>query len=150
MTLVERSIEIAVPAGVVRTQFGDVAHHERTGVHAGVTFEVLSDDAERCRYRQISRTGPIRSTQVLELDRSERGSLVNTIVGGPFRGASIVFDIADIDGARSTVTARFDSPRRIHRLMRPVIRRVVGAALAAALAEDRHDLESGSYRNAST
>jgi len=29
--------------------------------------------------------------------------------------------------------------------MRPVIRRVVGAALTSALAEDRRDLESGSY-----
>jgi hypothetical protein len=150
MMLVERSIQIAAPAEVVRAQFGDVAHHAHTGVHAGVTFEVLSDDAELCRYRQISRTGPIRSTQVLELERHERGPLINTVVGGPFRGACIVFDIAemtDIDAARSTVTARFESPRRIHRLMRPVIRRVVGAALTAALEEDRHDLESGSYSN---
>jgi hypothetical protein len=80
---------------------------------------------------------------VLELERHERGPLVNTIVGGPFRGASIVFDIVGIDGTHSTVTARFESPRRIHRLMRPVIRRVVGPALATALVEDRHDLESG-------
>lgn len=150
MLLVARSIEIAAPAGEVRAQFGDVAHHERTGVHEGVTFEVLSDDGGCCRYRQTSRTGPIRSRQLLELERHDRGPLVNTIVGGPFRGASIVFDIAELEGARSAVTARFESPRRLHRLMRPIIGRVVGSALSKALEEDRRDLEAGTYRAGGT
>ena len=74
---------ISAPARLVRQQFGDVAHHEATGVHRGVEFEVLTDDGTRCRYRQSSKVvGPVRLRQELELIRDTEGPLVNRIVKG--------------------------------------------------------------------
>jgi hypothetical protein len=38
---VEAEIEIRRDAATVRRQFGDVAYHQRAGVHGGVQFEAL-------------------------------------------------------------------------------------------------------------
>lgn len=145
MVIVERSIDIAAPVAQVRRQFGDVAHHQHPGVHPGVTFEVISDDHDICRYRQVTRIGPLRSTQEMELRRRAEGPLVNTIVRGVFRGGAIVFDVAESGPDRTTVAARLESDRTAHRVFRPLISLMVGRALGAALDEDRHDLESGRY-----
>lgn len=145
MILFERSVIIAAPSAVVRAQFGDVGHHQRSSVHAGVSFEVLDDDVDCCRYRQRTKIGPLASTQELALERRGDGLLINTITNGPFRGAAIVFEVADVDERCARVRARFESQRWSHRILRPLIDRVAGASLAAALEEDRIDLESGRY-----
>lgn len=145
MQIVERTIEIAAPAARVRSQFGDVEHHQDARVHQGVTFEVIDDGDDLCRYRQVTRKGPFRSTQELELRRRTDGPLVNTIVRGPFRGGAIVFDIADTGSGRTTVAARLESDRFAHRALRPLLAMVLGRALASALEEDRSDLEDDRY-----
>ena len=143
---VQRSISIAAPSDVVRRQFGDVAHHAETGVHRGVRFEVIDDHPARCRYRQISRVGPIRLVQELELDRHRDGQLVNTVVRGQFEGGSISFDVQPNGADRSTVRARLQADvRGLAALVAPVLRHNIGRALDRALAEDREDLESGRY-----
>lgn len=149
MVIVERCVDIAVPAARVRRQFGDVAHHQHPGVHPGVTFEVVADDPDVCRYRQVTRVGPLRSTQEMELRRTPEGPLVNTIRRGVFRDGAIVFDVVESGPDTSTVAARLESDRTAHRVLRPLISLVVGRALAKALDEDRNDLESGRYPAAS-
>jgi hypothetical protein len=148
MDLVERSVHIAAPVARVRSQFGDVAHHQNASVHRGVTFDVVADDGIVCRYRQVTRTGPFRSTQELELRRDSDGPLVNSIVRGPFRGGAIVFDITADGADRTAVTARLASDRSRHRALRPLLSLVVGRALSRALEEDRIELEAGRYPTA--
>ena len=143
---VARSVDIDADATVVRRQFGDVAHHAATDVHRGVSFEVITDDAERCRYRQVSQVGPLRLRQELELERTDHGPLVNRIVAGQFTGGAITFDVASLGDQRARVSARLAArlpgPMAV---LAPVLRRQVGRQLAAALVEDKRDLEGGRY-----
>ena len=62
---IKESIEIERPLEEVRAQFGDVDHHARTGVHRGVTFEILDHSGAIIRYRQTTRLGPIRMVQIM-------------------------------------------------------------------------------------
>lgn len=143
---IRRSVSIAVPADIVRRQFGDVAHHAATHVHRGVRFEVLADDGARCRYRQVTRVGPIRLTQEFDVKRVDDGPLVNTVTRGQFEGGTITFDIRPDGAEQSAVEARLKAEvRGLGALAAPLLRRSVRRAFDRALAEDRDDLESGKY-----
>lgn len=143
---VQRSISIAAPADIVRRQFGDVAHHAATGVHRGVRFEVIDDGPTRCRYRQVSRVGPLRFVQELDLNRRDDGRLVNTVVRGQFEGGTISFEVQPDGADRSTVLAHLQAEvSGLSAFAAPLLRRSVRGALDRALAEDREDLESGTY-----
>lgn len=146
---VVRSVEIERDAEVVRRQFGDVAHHASAGLHRGVVFEVIEDDGARCHYRQISKVGPLKLRQEMTLDRTGSGPLVNRIVAGQFAGGSISFDVRSCGEGRSVVEARLTAsiPLAI-RVATPVLRAQVGKQLAAALLEDKADLEDGAYGHA--
>ena len=141
-----RSVEIERDAAVVRRQFGDVAHHAASGVHRGVVFEVISDDDSCCLYRQASAVGPARLRQEFELLRTEDGPLVNRIVAGQFIGGAITFDVKPLGEGRSIVEVRLTVPvSGVMRILAPILRPQVGRQLAAALVEDKVDLESGRY-----
>ena len=123
-----------------------MAHHAATHVHRGVRFEVLSEDRGRCQYRQVTKVGPFRLAQEFDLQRVEGGPLINTITHGQFTGGTISFDIQPDGADRSTVEARFEADvEGLGALASPLMRRTVTRALDRALAEDRHDLESGNY-----
>jgi hypothetical protein len=146
---VTRSVEIQRDADVVRRQFGDVRHHAASGVHKGVVFEVIADDGARCRYRQVSTVGPLKLRQELELDRTVEGPLVNRIVAGKFTGGAITFEVEPRGAGRSAVEARLRAPiSGVMRVAAPILRAQVGKQLAAALAEDKADLERGTYDRA--
>lgn len=142
------SVRIRRPLAEVQAQFADVAHHEAVAPHRGVTFRVIEDSGEACRYEQVTRSGPFRSRQQFVLDRRLAGypaEQVNRIVAGPFHGGSITFALRpEGDGTAVTATVRHD-PGPVTRVASPVIARVVRRSLAAALEEDRLDLESGNY-----
>ena len=145
---IAESVRIGRPLAEVQAQFADVAHHQAVAPHKGVTFRVLEDSADSCEYEQVTRVGPVRSRQRFVLDRTAAeypSEQVNRIVAGPFHGGSITFAFrADGDETVVTATVRHD-PGRLARLASPVLRRVLSRSLAAALAEDRTDLESGNY-----
>ena len=150
---ISESVRIGRPLAEVRAQFADVAHHEAVAPHRGVTFRVLADSAESCEYEQVTRVGPVRSRQRFVLDRTEPGypdEQVNRIVAGLFNGGSITFGFRpDGDGTEAVATVRHD-PGPVARLASPVLRRVLSRSLAAALEEDRIDLESGRYGGSAT
>lgn len=146
MLEVARSVEIGADPEVVRRQFGDVAHHAATGVHRDVTFEVIAEDESRCRYRQISKVGPVRLRQEFELERNDHGPLVNRIVAGPFTGGAITFEVVPQGDGAATVTARLTAPLSAPlRVLAPAMRAQVGRQLTSALQEDKQDLEGGRY-----
>ena len=109
-------------------------------------FEVIADDGVSCRYRQVSSAGPIKLRQEFELDRTSGGPLVNRIVAGQFTGGSITFQVESQGDGRSNVEARLTAPiPGVLRIIAPLLRAQVGRQLAAALVEDKADLESESY-----
>ena len=137
---------IEAPAPLVRRQFGDVAHHESTGLHRDATFRVISDDGIRCRYQQTTRVGPLHLRQEFELERRSEGPLVNRILKGQFTGGAISFDVVAESESNALVTATLTAPLRgPQRLASPLLRRRIRRSLRAALVEDKHDLERGSY-----
>ncbi len=158
---VQEHIVIDALADVVRRQFADVAHHAAAGVHHGVVFRVLEQDATRCRYEQVTHVGPLRSHQEFELELVDEGPLVNKVTKGQFSGGTLSFDFAGKNAVptwvgatteeashvqTTVVTATLSAPLRFPlSLAVPVLRRIVGRALAAALVEDKADIESGRY-----
>lgn len=143
---VSRSIIIDRPAHVVAQQFSDVDHHERTGVHAGVRFQVIDQDDDHCDDEQHSRVGLTTIHQRLHLDRSDYFHQVNTVTDGSFEGGTLVFDIAESGSGAAEVTATLTPPNTLAtRLAGPLLRRVLGRSLSAGLEEDRADLEGGRY-----
>lgn len=142
---VTRTIAIRQPAELVRAQFGDVAHHARTGVHHGVSFTVIDERPEFCDYDQTTRMGPLRIRQSFRLPRDDPARQVNTLTAGAFAPGSITFEITP--GIETTkVTATLRAP--LHKPLSwfpSLLRRQLGRSLAKALEEDRRDLESGAY-----
>ncbi len=144
---VAETVPIERPADLVRAQFGDVAHHQDTAVHDRVRFELIDDDGHTCRYRQISRLGPIRLQQHLTLVRQSDGTLVNTVTRGPLTGGTITFRIEPDGPRRSQVTAVVEAPLRgLQALAAPLLRSRFAKDLRAALAEDKNDLEHDHYQ----
>ena len=140
------SIIIAAPLGVVRSQFGDVGHHQRTKPHRSTRFELLSETEAEVRYRQRSRQWAVRVTQHVTLVRAGDGSQCNTITSGRFRGGTLTFSFDEIDARNTqvTVTLRADLAGAEAILAR-LARRHLVKTLATALCEDRADIESGHY-----
>ncbi len=146
MLLASRTCTINRPVQVVRAQFADVGHHQRSAVHDNVTFTVLEESEAHCNYEQVTRQGPLRIRQRFHLDRSDPSRLVNTVIAGTFRGGNLTFTIDAEGPSTAVVTATLHgAPRPSLRLTRPLLRRVLGRSLDKALAEDQHDLESGAY-----
>lgn len=146
MLVITRAVTIDRSPELVRSQFADVAHHQRTGVHRGTRFAVVDESAAECIYDQVTGRGPVRLRQRYRLDRRDLAHQVNTVVAGPFRGGTLTFDIdASLPGS-TVVTATLTSPpTRGNRLLGPILRRTLGRSLARALAEDKSDIESGAY-----
>jgi hypothetical protein len=131
---------------VVRRQFGDVAHHASARVHRRVVFEVIEDDGTSCHYRQISEFGPLKLRQKFHLDRSGDGPLVNRVEEGQFTGGTVTFTVESRGDGRSVVEARLRAPLSpLLRITAPLLRAQIGRQLAAALLEDKADLESDNY-----
>lgn len=135
------------PVEEVRAQFADVAHHEAHPPHATVRFEVIEDDgAGGCRYRQVSKLGPVKLRQEMEMTETAPGVLENRVIKGQMAGGVLRFTIVEAGEGASEVTAELEAPlNAVQRLAGPLLQRQVARALADALEEDRRDLESGTY-----
>jgi hypothetical protein len=149
---VTQQITINQPVERVRAQFGDVAHHERTGVHRGVTFTVVAERPDYCEYQQTTRMGFVRIRQSFRLERDDPACQVNVLTAGAFTPGSITFEIEPTAIADTTVvTATLRAPLRgVTARLAPLLRPALARSLAKALREDRRDLESGAYPRSPT
>jgi hypothetical protein len=111
-----------------------------------VAFRTIDDSAERCDYEQVTRLGPVRLRQRFRLLRSDPARQVNELVAGAFAPGSITFEFAASGNESTVVTATLRSERSgVTRIAAPLLRPLLGRALAKGLEEDRADLESGNY-----
>jgi len=134
------------PLDEVRAQFADIRHHAEAQVHRNVRFEPITGSQ---RFRQVTRKGPLRLRQEIQLGVDDDGTIVQRVVAGALHGSTLryVFARAEL-GTVVTAEAQVPLPR-VARVAGPLLCRSLGRALTTALDEDRLDLESGRYADRS-
>lgn len=106
------------------------------------------------RYEQRVRLLGITQRDVFERRFTADGGMVDTSVEGFNRGGSLRFGFEPErrDGAEGTlvhITIRLPLPPLVGPLLRPLLEAQVRKEVAAAAAEDKHDIEVRGYRPAS-
>jgi hypothetical protein len=144
---------IAAPTAVVRSQFADLDHHIRAGVHPKLRFEVLGRDGGTTRYLQEVKLLGIRQRDVFERRLQPDGTIVDLAVDGFNRGGSLKFSFEPEvrmgrAGTRVAIDVRLPLPPVVGALLRPLLEAQVRKELAAAAREDRADIEILGYPRA--
>jgi hypothetical protein len=144
---VEVQQTIRRPVAVVSRQFGDIEHHARNRVHPDVSFTVLAEEGDTCRFRQEVRiVGMLQSDEVVQR-RNPDGSLSADVVAGANKGMRIVQAFAPVGTDATRVTFRAEAPATgLKRLLKPLFERAIRKAVEKGLEEDRRDLEEGGYK----
>ena len=144
---------IAAPAAQVRRQFADVQHHIDAAVHRKLQLRILerAADASVRRYEQRVRLLGVVQRDVFERRFEADGVMVDTSVDGFNRGGSLAFRFTPerrdgVEGTCVAITVRLPLPPRVGPLLRPLLEAQVRKEVAAAAAEDKHDLEVRGYR----
>jgi hypothetical protein len=144
---------IAAPEAKVRGQFADLQHHISHNVHPRLRFEVLQVGPQSARYVQEVRLLGIRQRDVFERCYTADGAMVDTSVAGFNKGGSLHFRFTPETrggaiGTDVAITIRLPLPPLVGGLIRPLLQSHVRRELAAAAAEDKHDLEVRGYQPA--
>ncbi len=141
---------IAAPEPLVRQQFADLQHHIATGVHSKVKFEVLSESFKRARFVREVRLLGRRMRDVYVREFEPDGTMLDTAISGPNKGATLMFrftssSLASAVGTVVEINVRLPLPRFIGSLVKPLLRAQVRRAVQRAVAEDKFDLEIRGY-----
>ncbi len=146
MINVEVKRTIKRPIGVVSRQFGDIAHHARDHVHPDITFTVLLEQGEECRFRQqVKLVGMLQTDEVVQR-RNADGSLTSEVVNGANRGMRIHQSFAPEGPDATMVTFRAEAPAKgVKRLLAPLFVMAIRRAVEKGFEEDRVDLEERGY-----
>lgn len=135
------------PVDVVRSQFFDMPHHIRSGVHQGIRLTLLHAGADECRVASEFRVLGMKQRDEQRLVRRADGTMVQEFTSGMNAGGSIEF-VFRADGADATVvqaTARL--PRvGVKRLLAPLFKAALIRLGKKSLEEDRRDLEDRNYQ----
>jgi hypothetical protein len=135
------------PVSVVRAHFLDMAHHIEHGVHKGVQYTILEEAGDRCRIRQQFKVMGMTKVDELNLYRRADGTVVQDFTAGDFAGGTLAIHLSEDGPGATRLHATFDFPLRgLNRLLKPIIFRTVKKLAAAALEEDRVDLEQRQYQ----
>jgi hypothetical protein len=137
---------ISRPIAVVQSQFTDMAHHERTGVHSELGVSNVRPSADGCRFTGHRRVmGKMRESEN-ELQRHPDGSSTLRSVAGPNRGLTIKQTFEAQGPDRTLVRVEVNLPvKGLLRLLSPLVRSKLRKDVAMALEEDRADLEERGY-----
>lgn len=144
--IVEVQATIRRPVEVVSRQFGDMQHHARHRVHPDITFTVLSEQGDICRFRQDVRlVGMLQSDEIVQR-RNADGSLSSEVVAGANHGTRIDQRFAAVGPDSTLVTFHAEAPANgIKRLLKPLFEIAIRKAVKKGLDEDRVDLEERGY-----
>lgn len=139
---VEVQATIRRPLAVVSRQFGDVRHHARHRVHPDISFTVLSEEGDECRFRQEMRLlGMLQSDEIVQ-QRNADGSLSSEVVAGANTGLRIHQRFASVGADTTLVTFGAEAPATgIKRWLKPLFEMAIRKAVKKGLEEDRVDLE---------
>jgi hypothetical protein len=143
---VHQSAFIAAPPDMVQRQFADLEHHIRTNVHPNLTFKVLAQHDTSARYVQEVRLLGLTQRDVFDREILRHGSIRDVSIEGFNKGGELRVDFAsEGKGTRVDLLIRLPLPPVVGGLLRPLLERQIKRAVAAAIAEDKYDLEVRGY-----
>jgi hypothetical protein len=148
MIRVTASTRIEAHPDVVRAQYRDIDHHIRTGVHPSIEFHWEPGAAGQRKIRTSFRILGIPQFDLALLEDTSDGSLVIRYVEGTNAGMVVTHEFVPLDGGKATeVRLTADAPATLGRkLLGPLFKVGARQVLKKALAEDKADLEKGTYR----
>jgi hypothetical protein len=143
---VELQATIRRPLAVVSRQFGDMRHHAHNRVHPDITFTVLSEEGDDCRFlQQVRLLGMLQSDEIVQ-HRNADGSLSSEVVAGVNQGLRIHQGFSAVGDDTTLVTFRAEAPAAgIKLLLKPLFEMAIRKAVKKGLEEDRADLEERGY-----
>ena len=144
---VTASIRIERPIADVRAQYGDMDHHIRNNVHAGIKLEWMESRSNERKIKTTFSILGIPQHDVAFLEDAPDGTLVIRNVEGTNAGMSVLHTFVDLGDGATRVELLADAPATLGRkLLGPLF--VAGArqVLKKALREDKADLEGPRFR----
>lgn len=140
------SMRIERPAEVVRQQYRDIDHHIRNNVHPSIRYQWEPGEPGQRKIRTTFRILGVPQFDVSLLEDAEDGSFVIRYLEGSNAGMVLVHQFVPLGPNATDVQLTADAPATLARkLLGPLF--VAGGAqvMKKALAEDKRDLEQGSF-----
>ncbi|HYC42515.1 MAG TPA: hypothetical protein VEB70_05965 [Noviherbaspirillum sp.] len=142
----EFSGTIRRPIDTVSRQFGDVHHHSTHHVHPDLTFTILSEQDEVCRFRQEVRLMGLKQADEIVQTRLPDGSIDSEVVAGTNQGMRMLQTFRQEGPEATTVKIRIEVPvSGVKKWFKPLFKAAVDSTLKKAFEEDRVDLEQRGY-----
>jgi hypothetical protein len=140
------SRRIERPAHVVREQYRDIDHHIRNNVHPSIRYQWEPGAPGERKIRTTFRILGVPQFDVSLLEDAPDGSFVIRYLEGSNAGMVLVHEFVPLGPDATEVRLHADAPATLGRkLLGPLF--VAGArqVMKKALAEDKRDLEQGSF-----
>ncbi len=137
---------IARPTEIVQSQFVDMAHHASTRVHASLNISNVRPQDGGCRFTGRRRVFGILQEDEFEVARGRNGNSTLRSLSGSNAGLLITQVFESMGPDRTLVRTTIEMPLRgVLKFLSSLARVGLQRDLAAALEEDRIDLEERGY-----
>jgi hypothetical protein len=137
---------IARPIEVVQAQFVDMGHHASTQVHADLTVSNVRPQHGGCRFTGRRRVLGMLQEDEIEVLRHSDGSSTLRSLSGSNAGLLVTQTFESVGPESTRVRTTVELPLNgMLRLLAPLVRIGLQRDVAAALEEDRIDLEERGY-----
>jgi hypothetical protein len=145
---VAASIRIEASPDVVRAQYRDMDHHIRENVHPSIAFRWEPGAPGERKIRTTFRILGMPQFDVALLEDMPDGSMIIRYLEGTNAGMVVLHEFVPLDGGKATeVRLDVQAPATLgRRLLGPLFKVGARQVLLKALAEDKADLEKGTYR----
>jgi hypothetical protein len=142
------SIRIEASPDVVRAQYRDMDHHIRDNVHPSIAFQWEAGSPGERKIRTTFRILGIPQFDVAVLEDVPDGSMIIRYLEGTNAGMVVMHEFVPLDGGKATqVKLGVEAPATLGRkLLGPLFKVGARQVLNKALAEDKADLEKGTYQ----
>ena len=144
--LVTASLRMEQPAAIVRAQYRDIDHHIRNDVHPSIQYQWEPGAPGERKIRTKFRILGVPQYDVSLLEDGADGSFIIRYLEGTNAGMVLVHEFVELGPTSTDVRLFANAPAtRGRKMLGPLF--VAGArqVMKKALAEDKRDLERGSY-----
>lgn len=141
------SLRMERPAEVVRQQYRDIDHHIRNNVHPSIHYQWEPAEPGQRKIRTTFRILGVPQYDVSLLEDAEDGSFVIRYLEGTNAGMVLVHKFVPLGPNATNVELTADAPVTLGRkLLGPLFVAGGRQVMKKALAEDKRDLEQGSFQ----
>ena len=141
------SLRIERPAAEVRAQYRDIDHHIRNNVHPSIHYQWEPGAPGERKIKTTFRILGVPQYDISLLEDADDGSFVIRYLEGSNAGMVLVHKFVPLGPSATDVQLSADAPSSVGRkLLGPLF--VAGArqVMKKALAEDKRDLEKGTFQ----